>query len=276
MNSLQFNILDDNENDLSFLNYSPSDFQTFKKPFIRKLLTEEDDNPISSETNNNNESLINLTNSKTKTNSFGDFVDKQSNSERPIFKTEKNHDIIKKEIEQKLLINRLSAKKSRQKKKNYIRKLEEESANLKKQIYLNKGDNLSDGINKNFFNRLRLIEHQEKEIREKGQKKSIDIMKQYELLEKTALIEILVKQINLYIPLKFRIYGEKNIKLLKLLQDDSLSMITTKIDENIEKINNYIEIVPKKRIIPLIKLKEIYNNIKKYVEIFKLMLSKNF
>ena len=274
MNSLQFNILEDNENDLSFLNYSPSDFQISKNPFTQKLFTEESDIPISSVANNDYESLINCT--KSKSNSFDGFREKQPNFERPFFKTEKNNEIIKKENEKKLLMNRLNAKKSRRKKKIYIKKLEEESANLKNQICLNNVDNLSDGANKNFFNHLRLIEQQENEIREKGQKKSIDIMKQYELLEKTILIKMLVKQINLFIPLRFRIYGERNFKLIKFNKDDSLSVLNTKIDENIIKINNYMEIVSKERIKSAIKLKEIFYNLKKYIEVFQLMISTNF
>ena len=280
MNSLQFNLLDENENDFSFINYSPSDSQASINPFLQKSFTEEDDFPISSGTNNDYESLINCTNSQSKKNSdfdsFNDFIDKNSNNDNDIFKIETKNDLEKKRIEQKLLMNRLSAQKSRQKKKIYFKKLEEESANFKNQISLNNVGNLSDGKNKNFFNHLRLIGLQEKEIREKGQKQCNDIMKQYELLEKTALVELLIKQINLFIPLRFRIFGERYMKLIKFNDDDSLSVISTKIDENLEKINNYMDVVSKERIKSVIKLHEIYNNFKKYVAIFQLMFSQNF
>ena len=282
MNPLQFSLLEDNEISFPSPNYFPSSFQTSINPFFQKLFIEEDEIPIlPGASNDYSESLIKDTNSQSKKNSdsdsYDDSVAKQIKTEHPIFHTEKNHDLIQKGIEQKLLMNRLSAKKSRQKKKIYIKKLEEESANFKNQMCLSINDNnLSDGKNKNFFNRLRLIENQENEIRTKGQKQSIDIMKQYELLEKTTIVEMLVKQINLLIPLRFRIFGEKNIKLLKFFEDDSLSVINTKIDENIEKINNYMEVVSKKRIKPVIKLLEIYNNLKNFVSMFQLMFSQNF
>ena len=277
--SSQFNLLDENENDFSFINFSPSGSQTSINPFLPKLFNEKDDFSISSGANNYYESLINCTISKLKKNSnaefFDDFEDKRSNSDQDIFKIEKK-DSTKKKIERKLLMNRLSVKKSRQKKKIYLKKLEEESANFKNKISLNNVGNLSDGKNKNFFNHLRLIGLQEKEIREKGQKQCNDIMKQYELLEKTALVELLIKQINLFIPLRFRIFGERYMKLIKFNDDDSLSVISTKIDENLEKINNYMDVVSKERIKSVIKLHEIYNNFKKYVAMFQLMISQNF
>ena len=283
MNSLQLNLLEYNENGFPFSIYSSiQDSINPNNPFSPKLSPEEDDDVLLSRSSNDySDSLIGCTNSQSKKNSDSESYDyfegKQTKTEHPIFQTEKNNDLIQKGIEQKLLMNRLSAKKSRQKKKIYIKKLEEESANFKNQMYLNiNGNNLSDGTNKNLLNHLRLIEHQEAEIREKGQKQSIATMKQYELLEKTALLEILVKQINLMIPLRFRIFGEKNIKLLKFLEDDSLSVINTKIDENISKISRYMKIVSKKRIKPVIKLQEIYYNLKNYVSMFQKMFSQNF
>lgn len=274
MSSINHNILDEEEDENPF-----SDNFNFLLP---KEYSQENFPPLFKSDNEYSESPLNSTNYLSKknnsdSNSLDELSEKQVKTEHPIFQTEKNADIIKKGIEFKLLMNRLSAKKSRQKKKNYIKKLEEESANHKNEIFLqNLPKNSFDGINLPFFNHLRLIEQQEKEIKELGQKKTPETIKQYELLEKTAVRELLIKQINLLIPIRYRIFGEKNIKLVQLLNDDSFSIINTKIDENLIKINNFLDIVSKKRIKPVIKLKEIYTNLKKYVEMFQLIFNQNF
>ena len=207
-----------------------------------------------------------------------------------VFKTEINNNEInvKKGLEDKLLMNRISARKSRLKKKQYIKCLEEETARLKNEILLKKNieivpDKINSDLSKEdkekndkFFNKFILFEKQEKEIKLKGQKKQAGIMKQYENLQKALLREMLVKQIHCFIPLRLRIYGDKFIKLIEINEDDEISVIINKINENIDKIKNYLEVVPKKRIQSVIKLHEIYKKIKIFVDNYQQLFSESF
>ena len=205
----------------------------------------------------------------------------------PIFLTKLNN---AKKIDDKLLMNRISAKKSRLKKKQYIKCLEEEAARLKNQMILNEktgseNNNLGDlnfdlekteGKNKLFLNKIILLEKQEKEVKKDGQKKTINIINQHEVLQKTLLREMLVKQIHLFLPLKYLIFGEKFIKLVKINEDDSLSVIISKVDENLEKIKNYMNIISKKRIKLVIKFYEIYKKIKNFCDNFQQLFAESF
>ena len=207
-----------------------------------------------------------------------------------VFKTEINNNEInvKKGLEDKLLMNRISARKSRLKKKQYIKCLEEETARLKNEILLKKNveivpDKINSDLSKEdkekndkFFNKFILFEKQEKEIKLKGQKKQAGIMKQYENLQKSLLREMLVKQIHCFIPLRLRIFGDKFIKLIEINEDDEISVIINKINANIEKIKNYLEVVPKKRIQSVIKLHEIYKKIKIFVDNYQQLFSESF
>jgi len=207
-----------------------------------------------------------------------------------VFKTEINNNEFETKFEygDKLLMNRLSARKSRLKKKKYVKNLEEETARLKNEILLKKNVmDISNNINLNlnneeneknniFFNKLILMEQQEKEVKLKGQKNQSDIMKQYENLQKTLLREMLIKQINCFVPLRLKILGEKNIKLIETNEDDEISVIINKINENIDKIKNYMNVVPKKRIKSIIKLHEIYKKIKNFVDGYQQLFAESF
>ena len=207
-----------------------------------------------------------------------------------VFKTEINNNEFETKFEygDKLLMNRLSARKSRLKKKKYVKCLEEETARLKNEILLKKSAmDFSNNINLNlsneeneknniFLNKLILMEQQEKEVKLKGQKNQSDIMKQYENLQKTLLREMLIRQINCFVPLRLKILGEKNIKLIEANEDDELSVIINKINENIDKIKNYMNVVPKKRIKSIIKLHEIYKKIKSFVDGYQQLFTESF
>ena len=229
--------------------------------------------------------------SQTKTislNNSSDEISQNKTKNSPIFQTDitPENDLPKK-FEDKLLMNRISARKSRLKKKQYIKCLEEETARLKNQILLNEkvGNNMKNlnideyngnEKNTNFLNKMILLEKQEKEVKNEGQKKSSNIMKQYEVLQKTLLREMLVKQIHYFIPLRYHIFGEKFIKLTQISEDDSLNVIISKIDENIEKIKNYMNVVPKKRIQLVIKFYGIYKKIKSYVDNYQQLFTESF
>lgn len=216
---------------------------------------------------------------------------KISQKNAPIFLTEVNKESeFSKKVDDRLLINRISARKSRLKKKQYIKCLEEEVARLKNQIILSEktgqeNKNLG-GLNLNvekteeknelFLNKIILLEKQENEVKKEGQKKRVNIINQHEVLQKSILREMLVKQIHLFLPLKYIIFGEKFIKLVKINEDDSLSVIISKIDENLKKIKNYMNIIPKKRIKLVIKFYEIYKKIKNYSDNFQQLFEESF
>ena len=121
-----------------------------------------------------------------------------------------------------------------------------------------------------------LLEKQEKEVKKEGQKKKANVMKQHEVLQKVLLKEMLVKQINNFLPLKYQIFGEKFIKLIQIKEDDSLSVIISKINENTTKIKNYLSIIPKKRIKLVIKFHEIYKKLKNFVDSYQQLLMESF
>ena len=222
-----------------------------------------------------------------------DKLTKESNlasNKNVVFKTEVNNNEFETKFEygDKLLMNRLSARKSRLKKKKYIKCLEEETARLKNEILLKKNAiDISNNINLNlnkeenkknntFFTKLILMEQQEKEVKLKGQKNQSDIMKQYENLQKTLLREMLIRQIHCFVPLRLKILGEKSIKLIEANEDDEISVIINKINENIDKIKNYMNAVPKKRVKSIIKLHEIYKKIKNFVDGYQQLYAESF
>lgn len=207
-----------------------------------------------------------------------------------VFKTEikNNENNIKKDLGDKLYLNRISARKSRLKKRQYIKCLEEETARLKNEILLKKNiETVQNNINldlskedkeknETFFNKFILLEKQEKEVKLKGQQKQAGIMKQYENLQKTLLREMLVKQIHCFMPLRLQIFGKKFIKLIEINDNDEISVIINKINLNIDKIKNYLEVVPKKRIQSVIRLHEIYKKIKNFVDSYQHLFSESF
>lgn len=186
----------------------------------------------------------------------------------------------------KHFLNKMSARKSRQKKKEYIKYLEEELVKLKNNSLNNKinnkfninyiNENEIDDKNKKFFNNIILIEKHRKIINKEGQKKKANLMKEYEVLQKILLKEMLIRQINFFIPLKFQIFGEKYIKLLPISEDDSISVIKTKINENLNKIENYNNNISKGKIKFLKKFYETYQKIKNYVDNFQQLFNQNF
>ena len=211
---------------------------------------------------------------------------------QPKFQTEVNNENgFQQGFVDKLLMNRISARKSRLKKKHYIKSLEEETARLKNEMILNKktcvqnqnNDNNIDEEqkefnekNKLFLDRMILLEKQEKEVKKEGQKKRENVMKQHEVLQKVLLKEMLVKQINNFLPLRYQIFGEKFIKIIQINEDDSLSVIISKINENTTKIKNYLSIIPKKRIKLVIKFHEIYKKLKNYVDSYQQLFTESF
>ena len=230
--------------------------------------------------------------SQTKNNTFNNSPIIDSSQEKtkntPLFQIDEVE--TSKELGDRLLMNRISARKSRLKKKQYIKNMEEEIARLKNQMVLNQNINVnsnnffnlnlkeenSSKKNESFLIKINLLEKQEKEVKNVGQKKSQNTMNQYESFQKTILREMLVKQIHFFIPLRYQIYGEKFIKLIEIYEDDSINVIIKKVEENLEKIKNYMNIVPKNRIKLVIKFHEIYKKLENYVNNFQILFKESF
>ena len=84
------------------------------------------------------------------------------------------------------------------------------------------------------------------------------------------------RKVNNFLPLRYQIFGEKFIKLIQINEDDSLSVIISKINENTTKIKNYLSIIPKKRIKLVIKFHEIYKKLKNYVDSYQQLFLESF
>jgi len=187
----------------------------------------------------------------------------------------------KKTSERRLLMNKLSARKSRQKKKEYVKCLEEELVKLKNEISLNK--KLSNHFkekthqsNYKFFNDIIVFEKQNKEIYKKGEKNQTNLMGELQASKNIILTKLLIRQINYSIPLKFQLFEKKYIKLIPLFDDDSISTIISKINNNLDKIKICMENISKGRIKIVSKFYEIYKNIKCFVESFKRTFIESF
>ena len=164
-----------------------------------------------------------------------------------IFET---HNENEKEIQKqkKLLMNRLSAKKSRLKKKVYIKYLEDELEKMKNEIekkrnfekfYLpgvSKQENgktletLSNDIQR--YDILIKKEHLFYE-KAKNDNESID---DYVNLQKKLLHDILIKIIDVSMPIKCKIFQHKFLKLQKFENEDSINIIINKINCNIDML----------------------------------------
>jgi len=187
----------------------------------------------------------------------------------------------KKTSERRLLMNKLSARKSRQKKKEYVKCLEEELVKLKNEISLNK--KLSNHFkekthqsNYKFFNDIIAFEKQNKEIYKKGEKNQKNLMGELQASKNIILTKLLIRQINYSIPLKFQLFEKKYIKLIPLFDDDSISTIISKVNNNLDKIKICMENISKGRIKLVSKFYEIYRNIKCFVESFKRTFIESF
>jgi len=142
----------------------------------------------------------------------------------------------------KLLMNRISAKKSRMKKKNYIKNLEEEIKKNKsiieekiilEKIYnpniLNKNDNTNIQLN-NIIKNYEFLLKKEKEIQYND---NDDIYNEYSNIQKKFLQQIINQELKISMPIKCKLFAEKYLKLENFDDFDSFSVILNKIDKNI-------------------------------------------
>lgn len=179
-----------------------------------------------------------------------------------------------KEKELKLLKNRLSARKCRQKKKNYIKQLEEQVKTYKAEL-----DNIKKESNKEktIESYINILEEKEKEIEETSNKKKNDSSKiEFVANQKILLNYLFLYQIKVMMPLECRLFQNKFIKLAQFEDGDNVETIILKINNNIKMLNELYEF--KKRDVhtsfskgkesTAYKLYMFYENMKKYTELF--------
>ena len=177
-----------------------------------------------------------------------------------------------KEREEKLLKNRLSARKCRQKKKKYIISLEEQVKIYKEEIEKYKKENEKKNYVENYFN---LLEKNEKEIESCNIKKKIDCMKnEYIENQKLLLKKLFFKQVKIMMPIECKIFQNKFIKVLLFEENDSPEIILNKIIDNLKQLNelydfknkNKTNIKGKEEI--AYKLYTFYEILQKYCELY--------
>ena len=179
---------------------------------------------------------------------------------------------VDKEREEKLLKNRLSARKCRQKKKKYIISLEEQVKIYKEEIEKYKKENEKKNYVENYFN---LLEKNEKEIESCNIKKKIDCMKnEYIENQKLLLKKLFFKQVKIMMPIECKIFQNKFIKVLLFEENDSPEIILNKIIDNLKQLNelydfknkNKTNIKGKEEI--AYKLYTFYEILQKYCELY--------
>ena len=187
-------------------------------------------------------------------------------------------------------MNRLSAKKSRLKKKVYIKCLEDELEKMKNEVeqkrnfekfYLSgiSGQENGKGIEiiSSDVQRYNILIKQENNLLEKSKNDS-DSMNEYINLQKQLLHDILIKIIEVSMPIKCKIFQHKYLKLQKFDNDDSLEVIINKINGNIEMLKELYDFDKQiksskksKSESMAYQLFNYYDNLKNYVTSFKIM-----
>ncbi len=158
--------------------------------------------------------------------------------------------------------NKLSARKCRLKKKLYVEQLEKEYVLIKKELdeikqklginnnngnlTLTTGDNFKN--NKNICENCLNIEGIKVEenliISEKNNDKinKNNLIKTYTVKQRIILEQLLVKQIQVMMPIKVRMFQNKYLKLLSINNDDNINVIKNKIDENLNAIQELYDV----------------------------------
>ena len=157
--------------------------------------------------------------------------------------------------------NKISARKSRQKKKQYIIELEKENYSLKEYLErIKENSKLSNNIislnekeglfhnKKELCNNCSNIENLKLEesliINSESidSKNSINLMNSYTEKQKQILEKMLINQIILMMPIKIKIFQEKYLKLFTFNNNESLKEIKDKIEKNLKTIQELYDI----------------------------------
>ena len=206
-------------------------------------------------------------------------------SQKKIFETYNENE---KEIQKqkKLMMNRISAKKSRLKKKVYVKCLEDELKKMKNEIEEknNFEKNFFQGISKekNELNHISSIIkiyqkllNQENIILNKSKSEN-ETLNDYVYLQKKIVLDFLIKQIQFLIPIKCKIFQNKYLKLKKFELNDSIFDINNKINENLEMLKELYDfemplknLKKKKNDSMAFQLYSYHYNLKNYIDSFK-------
>ena len=159
--------------------------------------------------------------------------------------------------------NKLSARKSRLKKKLYVEQLEKQYILVKKELDdIKQNMNLNKKINNNKIIPLNENEHfisnnnlcqncinidglkaEEKIIvSEKSEKKNINIINSFTAKQRIILEQLLVKQIQVMMPIKIKMFQNKYLKLSTFDKDDNINVIKNKIEENLQAIKELYDV----------------------------------
>jgi len=170
-------------------------------------------------------------------------IEIEENMKKPLFEIYSNLKDFQKQ--KKLLMNRISAKKSRLKRKKYISLLEDElkkNKNIleeKKQLenfYLKETCEKENEINKvsNAVNLFDVLSKKENEI--KNNKNNLineNIIKEYCNLQFDFIKKMFIAKLGIYMPLKCKLFSKKYLKLENLEDDDDLNIVLDKVKNNI-------------------------------------------
>ena len=180
-----------------------------------------------------------------------------------------------KEKELKLLKNRLSARKCRQKKKIYIKQLEEQLKTYKDQIEYYK---IEVNKNKSIENYISILEKNQKEIEQYSSTNKGEITKlEYKTTQKKILCILFIQQVKAMMPLDCKLFQNKFIKVDQFLEDDNIENIIGKVNNNIRMLNELYEFKKRNHTHQVnhkgkeniaYKLYLYYENMKKYSELF--------
>lgn len=157
--------------------------------------------------------------------------------------------------------NRISARKSRLKKKKYISKLEKEHSLLMNQIEEMKQNmavkyNLPLKENQEFFlnknktycdncSNVKSLKSQEKLIlcnENPNDKNNTNLINSYREKQRKTLEKLMIEQILIMMPIKIKIFQNKYLKLLEFNSEDCLNSIKIKIDKNLQTLQELYDI----------------------------------
>lgn len=163
------------------------------------------------------------------------------------------------ELKQK---NKISARKSRLKKKQYISKLEQEHSllinqleEIRQNLGLNKNIiplketegnlNFTNKIDCDLCSKIENLNAEEKFIlinENNNKKNSEHLLNLFSENQKKILERLFINQILIMMPIKIKIFQYKYLKLLTFNREENLKDIKTKIDKNIETIQELYDI----------------------------------
>ena len=221
-------------------------------------------------------STNNLTNNKTKKVNNTKESDEKKNykkNSKILFNSFLPNEMNEAHIKNQKIKNKISARKSRLKKKLYVEQLEKqyflvnkELNEIKQKLNMNTnniiplkeyeegegdGEATSNKSSKNFncdiINVVELKEEENLIINEKNnEKKNINRYNSFTTKQRLFLEQLLVEQIEIMMPIRIRMFQNKYLKLLNIDKNDNISIIKNKIKENLKAIkevygiNNFI------------------------------------